>query len=440
MEEADVDVDALDRLFGRYTPEIIRTVSVLSGDDAGVAKEHLARLRRRTRPGKFEKSGRDQKRSDGEVDVDGPVSPEDLVRSLSLDVRSHQKRRAGRGGDVGRARPTGTPQEKSRMREAFYQARTSAHEHGNAPTGRPREGPDQHQYRTGGYSDGLPSPMQPRGGLFDGPPSAFSSTPMSRPGTDDSPTRRIRACAGQGARRSTDIGPPPPVSAYALGRFLGTRRTAPDSYPAAAPRHARRRPADISGGLQLQMAMSSVTQTQMAIEMSFGEERRERERRMRIRRPNPAASGPASPPAPDPAEPHWDISEGGSPPPRGHPAERTLRSLRLWRFGRRSQARTRARARLEEDSAESVRTPDDDDDDDDGRSVGGDSQATLRMSGSLCSPSVGGDSQATLRMSGSLCSPEGRAVGAGGDGPPSPCPAKESGSLPTAMGTPFEEL
>ena len=168
------------------------------------------------------------------------------------------------------------------------------------------------------------------------------------------------------------------------------------------------------------MAMSSVTQTQMAIEMSFGEERqRERERRMRIRRPPPAA-GPASPPAPDPAEPHWDISEGGSPPPRGHPAERTLRSLRLWRFGRRSQARTRARARLEEDSAESVRTPNDDDDDD-GRSVGGDSQATLRMSGSLCSP-------------------EGRAVGAGGDGPPSPCPAKESGSLPTAMGTPFEEL
>ena len=61
------------------------------------------------------------------------------------------------------------------------------------------------------------------------------------------------------------------------------------------------------------------------------------------------------------------------------------RSLRLWRFGRRSQARTRARARLEEDSAESVRTPNDDDDDD-GRSVGGDSQATLRMSGSLCSP------------------------------------------------------
>ena len=109
MEEADADVDALDRLFGRYTPEIIRTVSVLSGDDAGVAKEHLARLRRRTRPEKIEKTGQDQKRSDGEVDVDGPVSPEDLVRSLSLDVRSHQKRRAGRGGDVGRARPTGTP-------------------------------------------------------------------------------------------------------------------------------------------------------------------------------------------------------------------------------------------------------------------------------------------------------------------------------------------
>ena len=45
MEE--VDVDALDSLFGRYTPEVVRTISVLSGDDAALAREHLAALRAR---------------------------------------------------------------------------------------------------------------------------------------------------------------------------------------------------------------------------------------------------------------------------------------------------------------------------------------------------------------------------------------------------------
>ena len=67
MEEADADVDALDRLFGRYTPEIIRTVSLLSVDDANVAKEHLARLRRQAGGG-----------------TDRPVSPEEWRSSSSL--------------------------------------------------------------------------------------------------------------------------------------------------------------------------------------------------------------------------------------------------------------------------------------------------------------------------------------------------------------------
>ena len=53
---------------GTYTPEIIiRTVSLLSGDDANVAKEHLARLRRQAGGG-----------------TDRPVSPEEWRSSSSL--------------------------------------------------------------------------------------------------------------------------------------------------------------------------------------------------------------------------------------------------------------------------------------------------------------------------------------------------------------------
>ncbi|EJK50382.1 hypothetical protein THAOC_30655 [Thalassiosira oceanica] len=108
MEE--VDVDALDRLFGRYTPEVIRTISLLSGDDVGVAKEHLARLRRQAAlPGR-------QGDADGNIadDRNRPVSPEELVRSLRRDVRSRMRR----GSDDGDARPTaptGSPPETTTM-------------------------------------------------------------------------------------------------------------------------------------------------------------------------------------------------------------------------------------------------------------------------------------------------------------------------------------
>ena len=296
-----VDVDALDRLFGRYTPEIIRTISLLSGDDATVAKEHLAHLRRQA-----EVSGRTD---DGKI-PDGPnrpVSPEELVQSLRRDLRS----RLRRGSDV-HARPTGSPSETRMPRQSPHES--SLHE----------------QERSGGFSDGLTSQMRPcsrapLGGFSSafssGPSSAFSSGPISMrtaissrdaPGNDDNdfPFRKSRR-AERAALHFETVSPPPllpgdgpSVDSPGLrtslrSQVLGTRRTASDRHelptgrkqsdPIAAQHlyyakssssphwsltdEREGQPASIPRR-DSPVTIPSEVQLQMAIEMSLGEQER----------------------------------------------------------------------------------------------------------------------------------------------------------------------
>ena len=129
------------------------------------------------------------------------------------------------------------------------------------------------------------------------------------------------------------------------------------------------------------------------------------------------------------------LSAGQSPPPRGHPAERTLRSMRLWRWGR-SRARMRARLDAAADDPEDGGVYDDD-----GRSAGGDSQDTLKMSGcGVVVRAVGGADDAVSPSSAPASlgvKLAGRGADSRGDGTWASCPAKLKGRLPTAMGTPF---
>mmetsp|Transcript_33473 Transcript_33473/g.75622 ORF Transcript_33473/g.75622 Transcript_33473/m.75622 type:complete len:570 (+) Transcript_33473:141-1850(+) len=562
MEE--VDVDALDRLFGRYTPEVIRTISLLSGDDVGVAKEHLARLRRQAAlPGR-------QGDADGNIadDRNRPVSPEELVRSLRRDVRSRMRR----GSDDGDARPTaptGSPPETTTM-----------------PREPPRESSAREQEeRSGSFSDGLAPRMRPRGSLLGGPSSAFSSGPISRqasaistrhpPGVDgDVFTARRSRRAERGALHFEAVAPPPPVSGVGSSvdspgprsRVLGTRRTASDpavadrrhpptptrraqSDPVAAPHYyakpppprrsladilARRQPAASAARRDSPGTIPSEVQLQMAIELSLGDQERrlsaysarrgrgavaapsqredgsrprsllhpqtddaatlrglKAQRELRSRSgsllrpptddPSTLRGGLTALSAPDAFEPDadelWDLagsaaaermriecdarpgpdstsaggprvadvsrlSAGQSPPPRGHPAERTLRSMRLWRWCR-SQARTRAREGRDAAARAAADHPEEDevdDDDDDGTSAGGDSQATLKMSGcGVVVRAVGGADDAAAPSWSSLCDlPAGREGDARRGGRTSTsCPAKLPGPMPTAMGTLF---